>query len=83
MLHEAVLSIKSQTVPTEIIIVDNSDVSYGNQARKINEGVRRSKGEYYFFMGDDDILAPNFSERMLKEFEDSGCRYRDVIIASA
>lgn len=71
MLHEAVLSIKAQTVPTEIIIVENSDTTYGNQARKINEGVRKSKGKYYFFMGDDDILAPNFSERMLKEFEEA------------
>lgn len=69
MLAQAVDSLKLQTIPVEIIVVEDRDESYGNQARKINEGVKRSKGEYYFFMGDDDILKPNFAERMLQEFE--------------
>lgn len=68
MLAEAVQSIKDQTVPVlEIIVVDYPDETYGNQARRINEGIRKSKGECFFFMGDDDKLLPNFIERMTEE----------------
>lgn len=69
MLQEAVLSIKKQTLPVEeIIIMNDNDETYGNQARKINKAVQMSIGNFYFFMGDDDMLLPNFTERMFEEF---------------
>lgn len=72
MLKEAVDSIVNQTVPAhEIIVVDYLDDTYGNQARRINKGVLQSTGDAYFFMGDDDILMPNFIERMISEFEET------------
>lgn len=69
MLQGAIDSIKAQSIPVEIIVVNDNDETYGNQARKLNKGVRQSTGEFYFFMGDDDQLNPNFAERMLLEFE--------------
>lgn len=70
MLKETIESIKAQTMPVhEMIVVDYPDETYGNQARRINKGVQQSTGDAYFFMGDDDILMPNFIERMTKEFE--------------
>ena len=70
MLAEAVASIEAQTRPVdEIIVVDYKDTSYGNQARRLNYGVEHSTSDFYFFMGDDDQLMPNFVERMLAEFE--------------
>lgn len=78
MLAEAISSIHAQTVPIhEIIVVDYPDETYGNQARRINEGVQKSTGEAYFFMGDDDVLMPNFVERMTKEFESN--RQWDIV----
>lgn len=68
MLEEAVNSIKLQTIPVhEIIVVNDNDETYGNQARKINKGVLQSTGDAYFFMGDDDILLPNFAEVLSNE----------------
>lgn len=65
MLKEAIASVKAQTVPAhEIIVVDYEDNTEGNQARRINYGVKKSTGTHYVFMGDDDMLMPNFIEKM-------------------
>lgn len=70
MLKEALDSIEAQTIPDyEVIIVEDSDATYGNQARKINKGVQRSVGNHYMFMGDDDKLMPDFVEKMLQAFD--------------
>lgn len=71
MLREAIDSIKAQTIPCEIVVVEDTDTSDGNQQRKINKGIRKSKGKFYAFMGDDDRLKPNFAERMLTEFNEN------------
>lgn len=65
MLAKAIASVKAQTVPAhEIIVVDYEDNTEGNQARRINYGVRKSTGTHYVFMGDDDMLMPNFIQKM-------------------
>lgn len=70
MLKEAIRSIDNQTMPVhELIVVDFKDTTYGNQSRRLNKGVKESTGTHFFFMGDDDILMPNFIERMTQEFE--------------
>lgn len=72
MLKEAIDSIKFQSMPVhEIIVVDYPDDSYGNQARRINEGVKKSTGDAYFFMGDDDKLLPNFIQVMTSAFDNN------------
>lgn len=71
MLAEAVASIKAQTYPVlDIQVMDYPDDSEGNQARRLNEGVKKSKGDWYFFMGDDDILEPNFVEVLVGTIND-------------
>lgn len=70
MLAEAIASIKAQTVPVhEILVMDQKDDAYGNQARRINGGVMKSTGDAYVFMGDDDQLMPDFVSRMTEELE--------------
>lgn len=71
MLAEAIASIKAQTVPVkEIIVVDFEDDAFGNTARRLNYGVKKSTGTHYFFMGDDDQLMPQFVEKIMAAFDD-------------
>ncbi len=70
MLAEALASIEAQTVPAhEVIVVDFPDDAPGNQARRLNWGVKKSTGTHYVFMGDDDQLLPNFIEKMTEYAE--------------
>lgn len=66
MLSEAVNSAKAQIVPFKEIIVESvpGREEPDNQAIKINSGISRSTADFYLFMGDDDMLKPNFVERM-------------------
>lgn len=84
MLQDAIQSIKDQTVPVlEVIVVNDNDKTYGNQARKINKGVLQSKGDAYFFMGDDDILMPDFVEKMINKFEECEQKNQPVDIVTS
>lgn len=70
MLAEAVKSIKAQTMPVlEIIVMDYPDNTFGNQSRRLNEGIKKSKGDAFFFLGDDDMLMPNFVEKLVSEMD--------------
>lgn len=42
-----------------------------------NDGIKKSKGKYIFFLDSDDSLVPNAFERCVKEFQK---RYCDIVI---
>jgi hypothetical protein len=43
---------------------------FGNVVR--SEMLKKAKGEYILFLDDDNIILPNYLERMIKAIEDSG-----------
>lgn len=57
---EAMKSLSEQIYKnTEIILIENLD--FGKTIGKAwNEGVRKAKGEYCFFFGDDDLLSEDY-----------------------
>lgn len=74
MLRQAESSAIAQTVPFKEIIIETQPGADhpDNQAMKINLGISRSMADAYVFMGDDDILSPNFVEVMSRKMEESG-----------
>lgn len=69
MFQEARKSILRQSYPyIEFYIIDNMDKirSIGNCW---NEGVQKAHGKYVFFMGDDDILSPDYIASLVTTVE--------------
>lgn len=74
MLKAAESSAYAQTIPFKEVIVVRSPgrENPDNQAIKINKGIELSTADAYVFMGDDDILAPDFVEKMSTIMEETG-----------
>ena len=68
--REAMLQKLLYTIPTEheIIIVDDEDLLL---AAKRNKGARQAKGEYLFFVDDDNYLKTGALEEMVKAFDET------------
>src|SRR3990167_5033928 len=68
--REAMLQKLLYTIPTEheIIIVDDEDLLL---AAKRNKGARQAKGEYLFFVDDDNYLKTGALEEMGKAFDET------------
>lgn len=60
----AINSVKSQSVEVELIIVDNTKKGM-TIGKAFNEGVKRSKGEWVLFVGDDDYISADYCNTLL------------------
>lgn len=67
MLDEAIASVNAQTVPTEIIVVEDRQQQGPAWAR--NRGLDRATARYVAFLDADDLWKPNKLERQLKKMQ--------------
>jgi hypothetical protein len=68
-------SLNRQTVPYQLIAVNNQSHEFHSAAQALNWGSTQAKGEYIMFVHQDIDLNPNFleeSEILLKSFPDFG-----------
>jgi glycosyltransferase involved in cell wall biosynthesis len=56
----AIQSVKAQIFQTELIVIDNrkNEMSIG---KAFNEGVKKAKGDWVLFLGDDDFLSDDYT----------------------
>lgn len=62
LLRQCVAALEAQTVPVEIVVVE--DVEGRGPAWARNEGVRRARGEIVCFTDDDCVPAPEWAEAL-------------------
>lgn len=93
-LYEAVESAKRQTVPCEIIVIDDGSYPRYNKPdgvkfirRKHNGAVQawrfayyKASGDYIFNLDDDDILADNAIERLLDTIKGHDVAFCDLML---
>ena len=65
-LAETIKAAETQTYPDIEIIVSKSDCS---TSHNINQGIKKSKGEYIKLCADDDLLTPNCIEDSVKAIQ--------------
>lgn len=65
-LEETVVAAKNQTYIDIEVIVSNFPASSSNN---INQGIKKSKGEYIKLCGEDDLLTPNCIEDSVKAIQ--------------
>ncbi len=65
-LEETVAAAKNQTYTDIEVIVSNLPASASNN---INQGIKKSKGEYIKLCADDDLLTPNCIEDSVKAIQ--------------
>ena len=58
-INTAINSVKKQMVACELIIIKNLD-NKRTIGQCWNEGVRLSKGDWVFFLGDDDFISDDY-----------------------
>ncbi len=58
-------SVKRQTVECELIVIDNVGFKEVT-GKRWNEGVKKAKGEYVLFVGDDDWLSMDYCSALLQ-----------------
>jgi glycosyltransferase involved in cell wall biosynthesis len=64
LLQRCLVALEKQTVPVEIVVVEDSEGRGPAWAR--NEGVRRARGEIIAFTDDDCAPFPNWAETLAK-----------------
>ena len=60
IVHEAIASANAQTLPCEVIVIDDSAGKGAGHAR--NRGLERAASNYVTFLDADDIIDPHFAE---------------------
>jgi glycosyltransferase involved in cell wall biosynthesis len=58
--HQAVESVKAQTIPCELIVIQDTDGRGAGYAR--NRGLEQCQTEYICFLDADDTIDPKFAE---------------------
>ncbi|HRZ25835.1 MAG TPA: glycosyltransferase [Spirochaetota bacterium] len=77
ILNEALLrSLKGQSVPYDLVLLDNRTKRFGSAAEALNYGATIAKGEYFIFLHQDMFLCYNEwlsdAEKMLLRIPDLG-----------
>lgn len=75
VLHRALDSVYAQTVPCEVVVVDDHDRQGAGWAR--NKGVAKVSTPFVMFLDADDYLEPNAIERMLDTYQQGYYVYTD------
>lgn len=60
IVHEAIASVKAQTIPCDLIVIEDTEGKGAGYAR--NRGLERVTSTHVAFLDADDTIAPNFAE---------------------
>lgn len=94
LLREAVDSALSQTVPVEVIVVNDGGVKPNNLPKDVrfydrphkgapdtaNYAISKATGDFIFNLDDDDLLAENCIERLLEAIRGSDVAFCDLLL---
>lgn len=69
MVEEAKRSVEAQVVPTELVVIEDSE---RGPAAARNLGLERAETRYVAFLDADDLWRPNKLERQLERLEETG-----------
>lgn len=92
-LDEAIYSALTQTIPCEIIVVNDggNKVKVPNKVKyyykehtgagdTLNYAIKHSTGDFIFNLDDDDVLAPNCCEKLFKAIKNKDIAFCDQIL---
>jgi GT2 family glycosyltransferase len=60
-------SLKEQTSPYELILVDNTTQQYKSASNALNKGAQDAKGDYLMFVHQDVLLGPRYNLKYAEE----------------